>query len=105
MRHKERKLSLPPDFPRFLAPYLQQYTPKESLFECTARNLEYVLRDAAEKAGIADGVSFEELRMTCAVRDYRSGMPPEAVRKKLGLSVITWQDLGDKIKRLASPAL
>lgn len=106
MRHKERKLSLGPNFVPTLEQYLQQYRPRTHLFECTARNLEYVLRDAGELAGIEHkSVSFEALRWTAAVRDYRMGMPEEHLRKKLGLSKISWRETSQKIKQLASPAL
>jgi len=104
MRHKERKLALPRDFGTILAQYRARYQPKERLFECTARNLEYVLTDVAREAGV-EGVSFEALRWTCAVRDFRAGMPPDRLRQKLGLSRITWAETGEKIRRLASPPL
>jgi|YNPNPStandDraft_1061719.scaffolds.fasta_scaffold05614_3 integrase/recombinase XerD len=103
--HKERKLALGPGFAAVLRQYLREYEPKERLFECTARNLEYVLEDAAELAGIKGGVSFEQLRWTCAVRDYRNGMPPEQLRLKLGLSLISWRETLPKIQKLARPAL
>ena len=102
--HKERKLRLPADFPTVYQAYRAQYQPRERLFECTPRNLEYVLTDLAQRAGIAE-ISFEMLRMTAAVRDYRDGMPPDTLRQKLGLSTITWADTGDKVRRLAEPAL
>lgn len=105
MRHKERNIALPPSWLPVLDQYLAIYRPKERLFECTARNLEYVLADVAEEAGIKDGVSFECLRWTCAVRDYRRGMPEEQLRQKLGLSPITWRETLEKIKKLASPGL
>lgn len=105
MRKKERKLKLPPEFPAILERYLAQYQPQEHLFECTARNLEYVLHNVAERAGIKGGVSFEALRMTCAVRDYQAGMPLETLRQKLGLSSITWAETAEKIKQLAAPPL
>ena len=105
MRKKERKLKLPPEFPAVLERYLAQYQPQERLFECTARNLEYVLHNAAERASIKSGASFEALRMTCAVRDYKAGMPLETLRQKLGLSSITWADTAEKIKKLAAPPL
>jgi site-specific recombinase XerD len=103
-RHKERKLRLPPDFAETLATYRAEYQPKERLFECTARNLEYVLTDLANQAGVS-GVTFETLRMTCAVRDAQAGMPMDALRQKLGLSEITWATTGEKIQKLAGPAL
>jgi site-specific recombinase XerD len=103
-RHKERKLALPQEFAPTLRQYIEEYQPEEYLFECTARNLEYVLTAAAELAGLED-ISFEGLRMTCAVRDYRAGMPSDKLRKKLGLSIITWRDKERQIQTLASTPL
>jgi site-specific recombinase XerD len=105
MHHKERKLALSPGLMPTLDRYLAACEPRENLFECTARNLEYVLRDAAQLTGLKDGVSFEMLRWTCAVRDFRSGMDPTRLRKKLGLSKITWHETVEKLKKLAEPAL
>jgi len=102
---KERKLALAPGFTPAYRQYLREYGPRENLFECTARNLEYVLEDMAKLAGIPGGVSFEQLRWTCAVRDYRTGMPPEQLRQKLGLSRISWRETLPKIQKLARPAL
>ncbi len=100
-RHKERRLPLPQGWPETLAEYRAQYQPQGQLFPCTARNLEYVLKDIAERASIADGLSFETLRWTCAVRDYQAGMPADALRHKLGLSTISWREVGPKIAQLA----
>ena len=102
---KERKLALGMGFTAVYRQYEREYKPKEHLFECTPRNLEYVLADLAQQSGIAGGVSFEQLRWTCAVRDYRKGMPPEQLRQKLGLSEISWRETLPKIQKLARPAL
>lgn len=102
---KERKLALAPSFTAVYRQYLREHQLQENLFECTARNLEYVLEDVAKAAGIANGVSFEQLRWTCAVRDYRNGKPPDQLRQKLGLSKISWRETLPKIQRLARPAL
>jgi integrase/recombinase XerD len=102
---KERKLALGPGFAAVYRQYLREYAPKEYVFECTARNLEYVLADMAALASIPGGVSFEQLRWTCAVRDYRNGMPPDHLRQKLGLSDISWRETLPKIQKLARPAL
>jgi integrase/recombinase XerD len=102
---KERKLALGPNFAPAYRQYQREYEPKEYLFECTARNLEYVLADLATLAGIEGGVSFEQLRWTCAVRDYRNGMPADRLRQKLGLSLISWRESLPKIQKLARPAL
>lgn len=100
-RHKERRLALPVGWPATLSEYRAQYQPQERLFPCTARNLEYVLDHVAEGAGLSEGLSFETLRWTCAVRDYRAGMSAETLRQKLGLSRISWREVGPKIVRLA----
>jgi len=105
MAYKERTLALSPQIVPMLRQYLDQYEPAERLFECTARNLEYVLRKVAELAEIEGGVGFEQLRWTAAVRDYRRGMPEEQLRQKMGLSRISWRETSEKIKRLASPSI
>jgi integrase/recombinase XerD len=102
--YKERKIPLPKDCPRVLEEYKAQYKIGDKIFPCTARNLEYVLRDVSALAGLKP-VSFEMLRWTCAVRDYRNGMSAEHLRHKLGLSRITWEEAGEKIAQLAAPAL
>jgi integrase/recombinase XerD len=105
-RFKERKLRLPPEFPTILAEYLQQYKPSDKLFPWTARNLEYVLDEASKRAGLPTRrVSFEALRYTCAVRDLREGMDEDMLRRKLGLSHISWADTLEKLKKLTAPAL
>jgi len=104
-RYKERKLRLPDDFGETLARYRERYRPKERLFECTPRNLEYVLGDVAELAELPQGLSFEMLRWTCAVRDYRAGMARDKLRQKLGLSGMAWQHMLKRLQVLAGPAL
>jgi integrase/recombinase XerD len=104
-RHKERKLKLSPEFATTLPHYIAQYTPRAHLFECTSRNLEYVLADMAKITGLGNTVSFESLRWTCAVQDYKNGMPEDHIRQKLGLSTITWEEDGERLKRLAGKPL
>jgi site-specific recombinase XerD len=105
MQYKERRLRLPAGWARTLAEYQRAYEPQEFLFPCTARNLEYVLTDVAKQAGLPDGLSFEMLRWTCAVRDYKAGMDLDRLRRKLGLSQMSWRDTEPKIMRLAEPPL
>ncbi|KPL23954.1 MAG: hypothetical protein AMJ93_03515 [Anaerolineae bacterium SM23_84] len=105
-RFKERKLRLPPPFCTVFPEYVAQYQPEAKLFECTARNLEYVLDEAEKRAGLpVRSVSFEILRWTCAVRDLKRGMDEDALRRKLGLSHITWADTLEKLRVLVQPAL
>jgi integrase/recombinase XerD len=104
-KHKERRLRLPPSWLETLAEYRKIYEPQDILFPCTARNLEYVLTGVAKQAGLAEGLSFEMLRWTCAVRDYQARMDSEHLRRKLGLSEMSWRETEPKIIRLAEPPL
>jgi len=104
-RHKERKLRLPSWWSSVLAEYRAQYKPEQALFPWTARNMEYVLKDVAEAADLPHNLSFEMLRWTCAVRDFRDGMDETDLRHKLGISKITWREVKVKLQRLAQSAL
>lgn len=99
---KERRVELSPEWLDVYDRYMQQYSPKETIFNCTSRNLEYILTDIGEGAGIPAKLSFEMLRWTCAVRDFRNGIDEDIIREKLGLSKISWYETGQKIKRLAA---
>jgi site-specific recombinase XerD len=105
MHYKERRLRLPPEWTETLKRYRTIYEPQNHLFPCTARNLEYVLANVAKLAGLSNGLSFEMLRWTCAVRDHRARMDPERLRRKLGLSQMSWQETEPKLIRLAEPPL
>lgn len=99
-RHKERRIPLPAFWPHLLNEYLVQYPTHQRLFPWTPRNLEYVLTGVAEAAGVAR-VTFETLRWTCAVRDYQEGMEPDALRRKLGLSEISWYEVHSRLELLS----
>ena len=100
--HKNRRLSLDTYFLGALDQYLAKYGPENFLFECTPRNLEYVLEEAGQRAGIRRvQVGFETLRWTSAVRDYRQGVKDENLRLKMGLSKVSWRETSLKIQRLA----
>ncbi len=96
--HKNRSMPLHPNIVPPLSQYLEQYAPKTHLFECTPRNLEYVLQELGERAGIRNvQVGFETLRWSAAVNDFRHGMPEDQLRQKLGLSKISWRETREKI--------
>jgi site-specific recombinase XerD len=105
MQYKERRLRLPSGWTRTLAAYRKVYEPADYLFPCTARNLEYVLTNVAKVAGLAEGLSFEMLRWTCALRDHQARMDPDRLRRKLGLSQMSWKETEPKLVRLAEPPL
>jgi site-specific recombinase XerD len=100
-RYKERKIELPPEWLETLDEYLEQYEPADTLFTCTARNLEYILSDVAEQAGLEKGLlSFENLRWASALRDYRGGVEPDHIRQRLGLSKVTWRETRSRLDKL-----
>lgn len=101
--HKNRSLLLNADFVGAWNQYLREYKPTTFVFDCTPRNLEYVLEETGQKAGIKRlQIGFEALRWTSAVRDYRMGTPEERLRQKMGLSKISWRETREKIHTLAS---
>lgn len=101
-RYKERKLRLDQAWIATLDEYLAQYQPSDTLFTCTARNLEYVLSDVAEAARLDAGLlSFENLRWVSALTDFKEGVEPDEIRQKLGISKITWRETKSKLRQLA----
>lgn len=99
--YKARRIPLDGDLLGVLDAYRGQYPTEGNLFTCTPRNLEYILENIGMGAGLPLKISFEMLRWTCAVRDYQAGMPPDAIRDKLGLSEISWRETFSKIRRLS----
>ena len=99
---RERRIALRPDLLPLLDAWLAHCDPQEArVFNCSSRNLEYVLAKLAGDAGLLR-LSFETLRWTCALNDWQAGMAPEAIRDKLGLSESSWLQTSAKLKQLAS---
>jgi integrase/recombinase XerD len=81
--------------------YKSQFKITDRLFPWSQRRLEYLLEDLSLEAGISKHVSFEMCRWTCALSDLSSGMEPEKIRQKLGISKIQWREVSMKLARLA----
>jgi len=105
LQHKERRLALPKSLVPAIRQYLERYQPQEFLFPWTPRNLEYVLRALGRQAAIEGSLSFDRLRWTASLRDWKAGMDPERLRRKLGLSKIAWGEVSEKLQRLSEPPL
>ncbi len=102
LRYKERKLYLDEIWLETLDEYLEQYKPTDTLFTCTARNLEYILTDVGEAVGLRQGLlSFENLRWISALQDWDAGVEKDDIRQKLGLSKVTWRETKSKLTKLA----
>jgi site-specific recombinase XerD len=101
-RYKERKISLPEDWVEAYHEYKTQYDLHDRLFPWSQRRLEYLLEDLSEQAGLDKHLSFEMCRWTCALSDMLSGMEPEKIRQKLGVSKIQWREVNHKLRQLAA---
>ncbi len=75
--------------------------PEEKLFPWSQRRLEYLLEDIGNEAGLTKHLSFDMCRWTCALTDFHSGVEPDQIRQKLGVSKIQWRELFNKLKQLA----
>ncbi len=105
LRYKERKIAIDHAWLEVLDEYLAQYQPSDTVFTCTARNLEYILGDIAEAAGLERPLfSFENLRWASAMRDYVAQVDPDTIRQRMGLSKITWRETRHKLDKLISQA-
>jgi len=102
-QHRERRLALPAEFTTILKQYVAKYHPTGELFECTDRNLNYILARSVKKAGIKKRVTLQLLRDCFAVQQLKSGVSPEKLREKLGLSDEAWLESREKYRRLAFP--
>ncbi len=102
MANKERNLPLSADFLAVFDQYMAQYEPADTLFTCTARNLEYVLRDIGNAAELPAGLlSFENLRWTAAIQDLKAGINQDTIRQRQGLSKVTWRERKNKLQKIA----
>ena len=102
-QHRERRLALPAEFTTIMKQYVAKYHPADELFVCTDRNLNYILARSVKKAGIRKRVTLQLLRDSFAVEQLKSGVPPETLREKLGLSDEAWLESREKYRRLAFP--
>lgn len=100
-RYKERKIDLSEDWLAAYQGYAAEYDLSEKLFPWSPRRLEYLLQDIGEEIVLADQLSFLMCRWTCALTDLTSGMDPNKIRQKLGISDIQFREVRMKLRRLA----
>ena len=63
--HKNRILALNQTIVPVFNQYVEQYKPQDFLFDCTPRNLEYVLDEVGQKAGIRSVQEFDGYIARC----------------------------------------
>ena len=100
LKFKERTLPISAECLALLDANIERYDLNDKLFPCTGRNLEYLLTGKiAPRAGLQT-LTFEMLRWTCAMRDFRAGqMHDDQLQHKYGLSPIGWTEMAAKLKR------
>lgn len=103
-QRRERRLALSAEWGALYRRYLDQTRPLEHVFECTGRNLNYILAAATRRAHLEKEVTLQRLRDVYAVRQLRAGVPPDQVRERLGLSDEAWYESSEKYRKLAFPA-
>ena len=100
-RYKERKITITEEWLEAYQEYASQYDLSDKLFPWSPRRLEYLLEDLGKEIGLEDQLSFLMCRWTCALTDLTSGMEPNKIRQKLGISEIQWREVRLKLRRLA----
>ncbi|MBN2044211.1 MAG: site-specific integrase [Anaerolineales bacterium] len=103
-RYKERKIDLTEEWIAAYHQYARAYDLSEKLFPWSPRRLEYLLQDIGEEIRLAEQLSFLMCRWTCALNDLNSGMDPNKIRQKLGISEIQFREVRLKLRRLAGMA-
>lgn len=100
MKFKERRLAIGAACAAQLAAHIKQYG-HGPLFDCTDRNLEYLIdRHVAPAAGVAR-LTFEMLRWTCAMRMRQEGEQfAGQMQTQFGLSDMGWMEMRAKLERL-----
>ncbi|HEY5005204.1 MAG TPA: tyrosine-type recombinase/integrase [Ktedonobacteraceae bacterium] len=102
-QHRERRLALPAEFADIFQAYRMRYKLVDTIFDCTDRNLNYILARAVKAAGIKKRVTLQLLRDTFAVQQLQAGVSFDTLREKLGLSDEAWLESKEKYRRLAFP--
>lgn len=100
-KHKERKLRLPMMWVEAWPDYAEEHKISDYVFPWSVRRLEYLLADIMTVARLDQTISFDRLRWTCALRDFEDEMPPDQLRRKLGVSDVQWSEVHKKLRLLA----
>ncbi len=103
-QRKHRQLVLPVAFTEAFQRYLNKYRPQVRVFDCTDRNLNYILARAVRKTRIQKRVTLQLLRDTYAVRQLQEGITLDTLREHLGLSEEAWKESAEKYRKLIASA-
>jgi len=103
LQFKERELPISAGCLTELDQHIARYGSREALFDCTGRNLEYLLTGRVAPAAGIRALTFEMMRWTCALRMLREGgRSDEQMQAFFGLSPLGWTEMAAKLARLAA---
>ncbi len=103
-KQQERTLQMPESFTDMFNHFVAESSGATRLFECTDRNLTYILAKTVKRANIHKHVTLQILRDCFAVRQLQSGVTMAELKGKLGLSDEAWYETSEKYRKLAFPA-
>jgi integrase/recombinase XerD len=98
---KDRKVSLPRQFPQAYEQYLEQYHIEDVLFPFTDRFLQLLFSDLKKQTGIEKELTPKTLRHTHVVRAYRRGEDKQKIFDRIGLAPDSRQEADEMYTRLA----
>jgi integrase/recombinase XerD len=102
LRYKDRDLSISPDTLSLIDSYVERVGIRDQLFDCTGRNIEYMFNRRVAPLVALSSLTFEQLRWTCAIRDWRAKELSDAqLQHKFGLSAAAWTEMASKLTRIA----
>lgn len=103
LRFKERELPITQTTLEVIDQHVARYAAKDVLFDCTGRNLEYLLTGRVATAAGVPTLTFEMMRWTCALRLFREGgRSDEHLQAYFGLSPLGWTEMAAKLTRLVA---
>jgi site-specific recombinase XerD len=98
--HQRRNITVTPKLRPYYEAYKEQYGPLlDEVFPVTSRALRYDMEHLSEALNAP--VNFTSLRWTTALRDLQAGMKLDQLRRKMGLSVSTWEETLERLQRVA----
>jgi len=100
--NKARYIAVPADLRSAWRAYADACAPVELVFMCSYKMLERDLADASGAIQWTHVLGFNTLRWTAALRDLQSGIEPERLRRKMGLSEIQWEETLALLGQLAA---
>lgn len=100
-RYKERKVPVSAEWVQAYQEYASVYNIQDTVFPWSQRRLEYLLEDIGNAAELDKHLSFDMCRWTSALNDLTSGVDPDKIRQKLGISKIQWREVSQKLRSLA----